>query len=111
MKRVVLNDDFLEEVFAQCEHNGLHWAEFVDEYNGNGPRSRSMFWESHDKEAVHIDASLIQDGVRKLANAEVNEDIKRTIYRAIEHDDPGELDSECVDVIIQLGQYMEVVYG
>lgn len=125
---VELREGFISDVLITAfdgNYGGCwYWAEPGDLYDnswltvaGNQWKSvaiKDIYEDGPDPQDKVVDVTVVAEGIRlalSQTGPKVSDAIRKAIYLAVVNEDAGEVDSDCADVIVQLGLFGEIVYG
>jgi len=114
-------DEFLDCVVITAIEGGIGYWSVCSEYKHIGVPARAVIQEFDEStgepygEKLLVDRALITkalDRITDLGQPRVaNDSITKGIIIGVLDDDPGDIDADCADVIVQVGLFGKVVYG
>ena len=100
-----ITNEMVESIIDCANYGTDYWARDL-KHNGNNVRVLP-----HDED-TYSEGEIVEGIQRALnPNFKINPQLRGEIYNAIVSNDPGAIDPDCADVIIQAAVFGEIVYG
>lgn len=111
-------EQLLFDIAITAVEGGIsHWAQILDYKWSDEPCwVHAKIRDDYDGEYYTVGFSTIKKGLNRICNSkfetpDMNLDILKAILVANRLNDAGEIDSECADVIVQVGLFGQIIYG
>jgi len=116
-------DEFLDCVVITALEGGIGYWSVCSEYNSGslGEPARAVIQEFDEStgepygEKLVVDRALITKALDRITDLTqprlANKEITKYIIFGVLDDDPGNIDTDCADVIVQVGLFGKIVYG
>lgn len=115
------NNELLDSVIITAIEGGIGYWSVCSEYEWDGVPARAVVQEFDEStgepygEKLTIDRALVSkalDRVTDLTQPRIaNKSLTKEIIFAVLEDDPGCIDADGADVLVQFGLFGKIVYG
>lgn len=117
MKKV--SREFANDVITTAVEGGIGYWALISDYRIDDPDTTAKIRPDDDagfedrEWPVLLDRDMVQKGLDLLTNTKikVNPIILGAIIWGVNHEDAGDIDADCADVIVQVAVFGEVVFG
>ena len=114
-------DEFLDCVITTAVEGGIGYWSVCHSYKWDGVPTRAVIQQFDEEtgepegECYTVDRAFIAKALDRLTDLSkprlTGEEITKYIIFGVLDDDPGDIDADAADVIVQVGCFGEVVYG
>lgn len=106
-----LRHQFIQDILVQVPQAIAYWATHIKQHDVIAGHTRWIIMAEDENQERVVDGKVIERGLYRVSSARLSRDVKNEIREADSESDSTQIDSECVDIIVQLGLYNDLVFG